>query len=102
MSGRFSLLCCWANCDVGRRPMDGSRASTYRGGSNEATQASSLFLRRRLDLIPNISWEAFSPSLPYMGEKYSSNDVGPFFSAVQLGKLEERSVGKGCRSRLWP
>src|SRR5258705_1994851 len=44
--------------------MDGSRASTYRGGCNEATQASSLFLRRRLDLIPNISWEAFQPFLP--------------------------------------
>src|SRR5258705_10082728 len=59
LSGPFSVLCNWANCDAGRRPMDGARASTYREGSNEATQASSLFLRRRLDFKPNISWEAF-------------------------------------------
>src|SRR5258705_13619846 len=85
MSGPFSVLCSWANCDVGRRPMDGSRASTYRGGSNEATQASSLFLRRRLDLIPNIFWEAFSPFLPCMGVKLGNNDVGPLFSALEFG-----------------
>src|SRR5258705_10888786 len=99
MSGPFSVLCSWANCDVGRRPMDGSRAPTYRGGCNEATQASSLFLRRRLDLIPDMNWVALGTCVHFIGgriiKKKSRTTSYGGDSGVHLWRRMQRSCAGG-------